>query len=246
MSRLTYVDGASLRTPRRTRRPAPNRVRAAQALRAVARVRLAREPQPDLPGARAPPRGRADRADGLGRAQLEDVRGDRRRSRRGPPLAARERARPPRAQRRGAAHVLPLAPRAGRGARSSSTASARTGRACSTSSCGIQDEPTGHNKKARTFRIALEGGIAGVEARLAWLEDASPRSARPSGRRLPRTSDVSGARRRRRRPRRCVERARRWKTCSPDSSAKPSAPCTWCALAVTSQHASPAHRSSAS
>jgi PadR family transcriptional regulator, regulatory protein AphA len=34
----------------------------------------------------------------------------------------------------------------------------------------IQDEPTGDNKKARTFRIALEGGIAGVEARLAWLE----------------------------------------------------------------------------
>jgi DNA-binding PadR family transcriptional regulator len=36
----------------------------------------------------------------------------------------------------------------------------------------IQDEPTGQNKKARTFRIALEGGIRVVEARLAWLEDA--------------------------------------------------------------------------
>ncbi len=36
----------------------------------------------------------------------------------------------------------------------------------------IQDEPTGHNKKARTFRIALEGGIRLVEARLAWLDDA--------------------------------------------------------------------------
>jgi DNA-binding PadR family transcriptional regulator len=36
----------------------------------------------------------------------------------------------------------------------------------------IRDEPTGHNKKARTFRIALEGGIRGVEARLAWLEEA--------------------------------------------------------------------------
>jgi PadR family transcriptional regulator, regulatory protein AphA len=36
----------------------------------------------------------------------------------------------------------------------------------------IRDEPTGHNKKARTFRIALEGGIRTVEARLAWLEDA--------------------------------------------------------------------------
>ena len=36
----------------------------------------------------------------------------------------------------------------------------------------IREEPTGHNKKARTFRIALEGGIRTVEARLAWLEDA--------------------------------------------------------------------------
>ena len=36
----------------------------------------------------------------------------------------------------------------------------------------IQDEPTGHNKKARTFRIALEGAIRLAEARLAWLDDA--------------------------------------------------------------------------
>ena len=36
----------------------------------------------------------------------------------------------------------------------------------------IREEPTGHNKKARTFRIALEGGIQMVEARLAWLDDA--------------------------------------------------------------------------
>ena len=36
----------------------------------------------------------------------------------------------------------------------------------------IQDEPTGDDRKSRTFRIALEGGIAGVEARLAWLEAA--------------------------------------------------------------------------
>jgi DNA-binding PadR family transcriptional regulator len=36
----------------------------------------------------------------------------------------------------------------------------------------IQREPTGHNKKARTLRIALEGGIRTVEARLAWLDDA--------------------------------------------------------------------------
>src|SRR6478672_4442981 len=36
----------------------------------------------------------------------------------------------------------------------------------------IQEEPTGHNKKARTLRIALEGGIRMVEARLSWLDDA--------------------------------------------------------------------------
>jgi DNA-binding PadR family transcriptional regulator len=36
----------------------------------------------------------------------------------------------------------------------------------------IQDEPTGRGKKARTLRIALEGGIRTVEVRLAWLDDA--------------------------------------------------------------------------
>jgi DNA-binding PadR family transcriptional regulator len=36
----------------------------------------------------------------------------------------------------------------------------------------IQDEPTGGGRKGRTFRIALEGGIRTVEARLAWLDDA--------------------------------------------------------------------------
>ena len=36
----------------------------------------------------------------------------------------------------------------------------------------IQVEPNGDDRKSRTFRIALEGGIAGVEARLAWLDDA--------------------------------------------------------------------------
>ena len=36
----------------------------------------------------------------------------------------------------------------------------------------IQGEPTGDDKKARTLRIALEGGIRTVEARLAWLGDA--------------------------------------------------------------------------
>ena len=36
----------------------------------------------------------------------------------------------------------------------------------------IQAEPTGNNKKARTFRIALEGGIHFVEGRIAWLDEA--------------------------------------------------------------------------
>jgi len=36
----------------------------------------------------------------------------------------------------------------------------------------IREEPTGRNKKARTLRIALEGGIRTIEARLAWLDDA--------------------------------------------------------------------------
>ncbi len=34
----------------------------------------------------------------------------------------------------------------------------------------IRAEPTGRNRKARTFRIALEGGIRGAEARLTWLD----------------------------------------------------------------------------
>jgi DNA-binding PadR family transcriptional regulator len=36
----------------------------------------------------------------------------------------------------------------------------------------IEAEPTGKDRKSRAFRIALEGGIGGVEARLAWLEGA--------------------------------------------------------------------------
>jgi DNA-binding PadR family transcriptional regulator len=36
----------------------------------------------------------------------------------------------------------------------------------------IEAEPTGVGKKARAFRIALEGGIETVQARLAWLDDA--------------------------------------------------------------------------
>jgi DNA-binding PadR family transcriptional regulator len=36
----------------------------------------------------------------------------------------------------------------------------------------IRTEPTGHDRKARAFRIALEGGIRGVEVRLEWLDSA--------------------------------------------------------------------------
>ena len=36
----------------------------------------------------------------------------------------------------------------------------------------IRDEPTGRSRKARSLRIALDGGIRLVEARLAWLDDA--------------------------------------------------------------------------
>ena len=36
----------------------------------------------------------------------------------------------------------------------------------------IEDEPTGTDRKSRAFRIALEGGIAGAETRLEWLDAA--------------------------------------------------------------------------
>jgi DNA-binding PadR family transcriptional regulator len=36
----------------------------------------------------------------------------------------------------------------------------------------IEEEPTGEDKKSRAFRIALEGGIRTVEARLEWLDAA--------------------------------------------------------------------------
>jgi DNA-binding PadR family transcriptional regulator len=49
----------------------------------------------------------------------------------------------------------------------------------------IQEEPTGHNKKARTLRIALEGGIRTVEARLAWLEDVTRELRSDEWRSLP-------------------------------------------------------------
>jgi DNA-binding PadR family transcriptional regulator len=49
----------------------------------------------------------------------------------------------------------------------------------------IREEPTGRNKKARTLRIALEGGIRTVEARLAWLDDVSTELRSEEWRSLP-------------------------------------------------------------
>jgi PadR family transcriptional regulator AphA len=49
----------------------------------------------------------------------------------------------------------------------------------------IQDEPTGRNKKARTLRIALEGGIRTVEARLDWLNDVMTELRSEEWRSLP-------------------------------------------------------------
>jgi DNA-binding PadR family transcriptional regulator len=49
----------------------------------------------------------------------------------------------------------------------------------------IRDEPTGHNKKARTLRIALEGGIRAVEARLGWLDDVLTELSSEEWRSLP-------------------------------------------------------------
>ena len=34
----------------------------------------------------------------------------------------------------------------------------------------ISEEPSGASKKARTFRIALEGGIRYAESRIEWLD----------------------------------------------------------------------------
>jgi DNA-binding PadR family transcriptional regulator len=36
----------------------------------------------------------------------------------------------------------------------------------------IREEPAGTTRKERAFRLALEGGIAGIEARLRWLDAA--------------------------------------------------------------------------
>ena len=50
---------------------------------------------------------------------------------------------------------------------------------------GIREEPTGTNRKARTFRIVLEGGIRSVTARLEWLEWAIAEVRSPAWRDAP-------------------------------------------------------------
>ena len=48
----------------------------------------------------------------------------------------------------------------------------------------IRDEPTGANRKARTLRIALEGGMRTVEAQLEWLDDVLEEIRSPEWRSL--------------------------------------------------------------
>jgi DNA-binding PadR family transcriptional regulator len=49
----------------------------------------------------------------------------------------------------------------------------------------IRTEPTGANRKGRAFRIALEGGIGTVEARLEWLDHAIAELRSPEWATLP-------------------------------------------------------------
>jgi PadR family transcriptional regulator, regulatory protein AphA len=46
----------------------------------------------------------------------------------------------------------------------------------------IREEPTGTDRKARTFRIVLEGGIRTITARLEWLEWAIAEVGSPAWR----------------------------------------------------------------
>jgi len=48
----------------------------------------------------------------------------------------------------------------------------------------ISEEPTGNNRKARTFRIALEGGLRYAESRLEWLDWAIEQVRSPEWRSL--------------------------------------------------------------
>jgi DNA-binding PadR family transcriptional regulator len=49
----------------------------------------------------------------------------------------------------------------------------------------IEAEPTGAGRKSRTFRIALEGGVRTIGARLAWLDDAIAEVRSPQWSDLP-------------------------------------------------------------
>ncbi len=49
----------------------------------------------------------------------------------------------------------------------------------------IESEPTGHNRKARSLRIALEGAIASSETRLGWLDGALAEIRSPAWDELP-------------------------------------------------------------
>jgi DNA-binding PadR family transcriptional regulator len=49
----------------------------------------------------------------------------------------------------------------------------------------IRDEPTGVDRKSRAFRIALDGGIRTVTARLEWLEWAIAEVRSPAWRAAP-------------------------------------------------------------
>ena len=48
----------------------------------------------------------------------------------------------------------------------------------------ISEEPSGANRKGRTFRIALEGGIRYAESRLEWLDWAIEQVRSPEWRAL--------------------------------------------------------------
>jgi DNA-binding PadR family transcriptional regulator len=49
----------------------------------------------------------------------------------------------------------------------------------------IETEPTGRNKKARTLRIALEGAIRIIEARIAWLDGVAAELRSDAWKQLP-------------------------------------------------------------
>jgi DNA-binding PadR family transcriptional regulator len=49
----------------------------------------------------------------------------------------------------------------------------------------IREEPTGSGRKAKAFRIALEGGIRSVETRLGWVDWALEQVRSPAWRNAP-------------------------------------------------------------